>query len=266
MNIASTAESTADFLAALRIENRKVDELPQSHLPANLADAYRAQDLLVRRLLNHWGGDTAGYKIALTNPAAQSMLGVPHPVFGQILSARLHQDGATLTAGDYIVRMIECEFGFRMARNVPSSKTPYTADRIADYVAAVLPAIELVEFHFARIDRVTPESLAADNAIHGAWIHGEECTDWRHIDLASQPTALEVNGKTELLGSGNRVLGHPLNALAWLANTLPEHGRNLRAGEYVTTGVTTDEIYPASAGDELKAVFGEVGSVQLSFQ
>ena len=66
-------------------------------------------------------------------------------------------------------------------------------------------------------------------------------------------------------GSGAAVLGHPLNALEWLVNKLASHGRGLKAGEYITTGVTTD-TYMASAGDLVRADFGPVGAVELTFK
>ncbi|MBI1893372.1 MAG: hypothetical protein HYS14_04600 [Candidatus Rokubacteria bacterium] len=67
-----------------------------------------------------------------------------------------------------------------------------------------------------------------------------------------------------LTGRGEAVLGHPLNALAWLANELPKWGRSLKAGEFVTTGTCTD-IYVAKAGDNIQADFGTLGSVEVVF-
>jgi hypothetical protein len=44
------------------------------------------------------------------------------------------------------------------------------------------------------------------------------------------------------------VLGHPLDVMAWLADELPRFGLQLRAGDFVTTGVATD-VFEAGAGD-----------------
>jgi len=51
--------------------------------------------------------------------------------------------------------------------------------------------------------------------------------------------------------------------LQWLVHRLHARGIGLLAGQYVTTGVTTD-IYDAHAGDHLRADFGPVGSVELA--
>ena len=71
---------------------------------------------------------------------------------------------------------------------------------------------------------------------------------------------MTVNGKVLREGNGSNVLGHPLNALEWLVNHLSERGLGLKAGQYVTTGVTT-EVYMAQRGDRITADFGAVGSV-----
>ena len=257
---------TARFLQSLRTRHERVDELPPGLMPPDLAAAYRAQAVLVDGLCEHWGGETAGYKVALTNPAAQRMLGVPYPVFGRLFTARLHESGVTLRASDYVIRLIEVEIAFRMAADVPVIDGGHDRRSVAEYLGPLYPAIELVEHHFAGLDRFTPESFAADIAIHGAWIHGTPVDDWRALDLAAQPTRLLVNGEERLTGSGGNVLGHPLEVVAWLANELPRHGLTLSRGDFVTTGVTTDVIYPAEAGERLTADFPGIGRVELGFE
>jgi len=47
---------------------------------------------------------------------------------------------------------------------------------------------------------------------------------------------MSVNGEEVGRGTGADALGHPLNALAWLANDRARRGAGLRAGEFVLTG------------------------------
>jgi len=49
-----------------------------------------------------------------------------------------------------------------------------------------------------------------------------------------------------------------------LANALCQNGQQLTAGEFVSTGITTD-VYFAKAGDEITADFGTIGQVSVSF-
>ena len=88
--------------------------------------------------------------------------------------------------------------------------------------------------------------------------------DWRHLDLAAQGVRVYVNGQLTREGSGAAVLGHPLNALQWLVNKLSSRGVGVTAGQYMTTGVTS-EVYMAEPGDRIQADFGEAGGVELTF-
>jgi 2-keto-4-pentenoate hydratase len=170
----------------------------------------------------------------------------------------------TLPGADFLVRCAEAEFGFEMAADVPAGPA-YTADTIRDFIRAAIPSIEIVDHRYHDWQTVGAPSLLADNAIHGFWVEGEPHANWRHIDFASHPTALVVNGTKEFPGSGAAVLGNPLNVVAWLANELPKFGRLLRRGDKITTGVTTG-IYLAVPGDHLAADFGELGRVEMAFE
>ncbi|MCB0062770.1 MAG: fumarylacetoacetate hydrolase family protein, partial [Caldilineaceae bacterium] len=194
---------------------------------------------------------------------AQEMLHVDGPLYGQMLSFSTHAAPAKLRRRAFTSCVIEAEFGFRIGADVPHAAQPYTATTIGPFIAAILPGIEIVNFRFVDWTVVGAPSIAADNAIHGAWIYGEAVADWPQFDLATHQVALLVNDKQFDSGTGAAVLGHPLNALAWLANELPRHGKQLAGGDLVTTGVCMD-VYFAEAGDRLCADFGALGKVELS--
>ena len=258
-------DPTAEFLFELRRDNRKVDSLPEALRPVSLDAGYATQARLVDRLCAEWDTQRSGYKIALTNPVAQNMLGVSHPIYGALLRATDHQAPVNLTARDFCSRVVEVEFAFIMAGDVPVASREYTAATMLPFVASLHPAIEIVNHRFAALDRFNAETLAADNAIHGALVLGNPVAGWHSIDLGATPVRLLVNGEPFVAGRGDRALGNPLNALAWLANVLPTHGRGLRAGDRVTTGLLTDGVYDAIGGDRLVADFGAIGQVELGF-
>jgi 2-keto-4-pentenoate hydratase len=255
--------ATAEFLAGLRLEGGEAAALPEGLAPRTLDEGYGIQQALVERLVARRGGKPIGYKIACSNELAQRLLNVDAPVFGTLMSASTHRSPATLRASDFRVRCMEPEFGFELAKDVPPGN--YDEQSIRPFVASAFPCLELVDHHFVDWTRLGAPTLVADNAIHGAWIAGEPCTRWQDIDFARQAVALRVNGKSVCTGSGAAVLGHPLRALAWLATELPRRGRQLRAGERVSTGIATD-IYLASAGDHLEGDFGAVGTVSLRLE
>jgi 2-keto-4-pentenoate hydratase len=255
--------AAADYLLDLRLNQRRVGALPDDVRPRSLAEGYRVQELLVKKLLERGGGRPIGYKIACTSELAQKALGVDAPFFGVLMSHTSHRSPATVPGKDFLVRCAEAEFGFVMAADVPGGKT-YTADSIRDFIGAVIPSIEIVDHRYHNWQTVGAPSLLADNAIHGTWVEGEPVADWKGIDFATYPTALVVNRVKTFPGTGAAVLGNPLNVVAWLANELPKFGRVLSRGDKITTGVTTD-IYLAQPGDHLAADFGRLGRVEMSF-
>lgn len=256
--------AAADFLAELRRTQGVAEALPEAYRPGEASEAYAVQAALVERLLAPSQGHAVGYKVACTNKLAQDLLRVDGPFCGRLLSPMVHTAPARLSAGDFVHRIIEAEFAFEMADTVPAAAEPYTAESIAPFVRTVLPAIEIVDWHYVDWTAAGALSLIADNAIHGAWIAGEPSVTWRDLDLATHEVRLIVNGQVTTHGNGAAVLGHPLNVMAWLANELPKFGGALKAGEQVSTGVCTD-VYEGKAGDRVRADFGVLGGIDLVF-
>ncbi len=254
--------SAADELVSMRREQRVQVNLADSHRPVDLATSYAIQALVVDDLLAP-DGVAIGYKVACTSEIAQAALQIDRPVFGRLLSHTTSVSGATLDAGRFVHRVVEAEFGFRIATDVPVRPNGHTHDSIAEHVDAVIPAIEIVDHRFESW-AIGALPVAADNAIHGWWIHGTPMQEWRHLDLAGAEVAVRRNGEVVTTGSGAAVLGHPLTVMAWLADELPRYGRSLRAGDLVTTGVTTD-VFEAESGDRLQADFAGLGPVELNF-
>jgi 2-keto-4-pentenoate hydratase len=59
-------------------------------------------------------------------------------------------------------------------------------------------------------------------------------------------------------------LGHPANAVAWLANAVGKFGVSLKAGEIIMPGALT-AASDVARGDLFRASFGGVGSVSVKF-
>lgn len=256
-----TARAAA-LLVDMRREGRVVPDLPAELRPADLAEAYEVQAGVVEGLLGT-ENRAAGYKCACTSPIAQEALQVDRPLFGRLLSHTTSASGAALAASGFTHRVIEPEIALRVGTDVPNRAGGQTAESIVEYLDAVMPSIEIVDYRYESWT-VGALQVAADNAIHGWWIHGDPVTDWHGFDLAAMTVSASRNGETVTTGSGANVLGNPLNVMAWLANTLPQFGRQLRAGDVVTTGVTTD-VFEAEAGELISATFDGIGSVEVSF-
>ncbi|MGI9616091.1 MAG: 2-keto-4-pentenoate hydratase [Acidimicrobiales bacterium] len=252
----------ADELFDMRLTGRVEPNLPTALQPPDLAAAYAIQSSLVEQLLPD-GERSIGYKCACTSEIAQQALRIDRPVYGRLLSHSTSTSGVALPAGRFTHRVIEAEVGIRIGTDVAEHDGGHTAETIAEFIDAVIPSIEIVDYRYADWS-VGALPVAADNAIHGWWIRGETVTDWTGIDLAAVDVAVRSNGEVITTGTGANVLGHPLNVMAWLADELPRFGRRLLAGDLVTTGVTTD-VFEADAGDTIDAEFASLGSVEVSF-
>ena len=65
-------------------------------------------------------------------------------------------------------------------------------------------------------------------------------------------------------GTGADVLGHPHNALAWLANHLAAEGKGLGAGQIVLTGSLVKTVW-LNAGDKVVMELSGLGKVSAAF-
>ena len=65
---------------------------------------------------------------------------------------------------------------------------------------------------------------------------GPAITDWQSLPLEELAGTLQINGKTVSQGVTRDALGHPLEGLAWIVNTLTQQGKELETGMIVITG------------------------------
>ncbi len=230
--------------------------------PADLGEAYAVQDAF--HLGRMEAGDAiAGWKIALTTPVMQEFVGIDHPLAGAIFASSLHQSGATLSAGRYVHLGVESEIAIRIGEDVPPAAGDYDRKRIAPYVAACMAGTEVVDDRNCSYKPLDPLLLAADNAFNAGCVVGPENHDWRSLDLARVRGTMRINGAAVGEGVGGDVLGHPLEALAWLANHLIGRGRRLRAGDVVLTGSVVATRWP-EVGDEMTTEIESLGRATLS--
>jgi 2-keto-4-pentenoate hydratase len=75
---------------------------------------------------------------------------------------------------------------------------------------------------------------------------------------------LRRNGRIQHTGAGAAVVGSPLHAATWLANTLTARGVELAAGHVILTGSLTAAV-PVGPGDTVTATLDRVGAVTAIF-
>ena len=254
------ARAAAGIIWASWERGQRLQQLPDSCRPAGLAQGYAAQAMLEEVS----GSPSLGWKIAATNITGQRHIGVDAPIGGRLLAARMVNGDRPVPIAANFMRVAEAEFAFVLARDLPPRKEDYTPDEVLACVASLHPAIELPDSRFEDFATAGGPQLAADNACSGWFMLGEAAGEsWRDMDLAAHPVSLYVNGREATSGHGADVLGGPLVALAWLANSHDLRGCGLLAGDIVTTGVCGHPS-PIGAGDSVCADFGPLGRTTLT--
>jgi 2-keto-4-pentenoate hydratase len=214
-------------------------------------DAYRI--LLTRLRLR--GVERVGWKVGLTARAIQEQFGVHEPVFGCLLADGLKPSGHVFRRDELIEPGFENELCIVLGRDVPAGAT---RDEIGTAVARIHPAFEIIE---TRGDLTRQLALAlADNAQQKAFVLGLPVGPDTLPELSRVEARVSINGAEVATGRGDAVLGHPLNAVVWLAAKLAEFGEGLRAGDTIMSGSFTRQ-FPLNRGDRVECAFAGIGTV-----
>ena len=209
-------------------------------------------------------GAVAGHKIGATAEGMRRLLNVPGPIAGDVFTKTVHRGSATLRLGHYVRPGVETEIAVRIARDLTPDEAPWTVERIRAVVAAVMPAIEIVDDRYADFKAAGAGTIIADNAFNAGSIIGSETTDWQGLALDRLTARTIIDGKEVATGLSDELLGHPLKALVWLADRYAGLGWTLKAGRFVSLGTITPVQWIAGACEVEIEVEG-LGSVGVVF-
>ena len=256
-------ERAGAWLHAAHRARDRFAPLPPELAPGSVAEAYAIQSEFVGMRAESLGMVT-GYKIALTTPAMRAMVGLNEAVAGDMLDKTIRRGNTSVRAADYVRLLVEFEIAAEIAEDLPAIGAPYGRERVAQAVGAVMPALELADDRNAdyAILPANPLMLVADNAWNEGAVLGAPVSNWRDVDLAALRGVATINGSAAGQGHGRDVMGHPLDALAWLANNLAARGLGLWRGDVVITGSLVTTKYP-KPGDSIRFEAGALGAVEL---
>jgi 2-oxopent-4-enoate/cis-2-oxohex-4-enoate hydratase len=259
MNAEQITQLGDELHAALQ-ERRMLEPLTSRHPDITIDDAYAIQQRMVQRRLDA-GERVVGKKIGVTSQAVMNMLGVYQPDFGWLTDAMVYNEGQAIAANTLIQPKAEGEIAFVLKKTL---KGPGIS--AADVLAAtdgVMACFEIVDSRI-RDWKIKIQDTVADNASCGVFVLGDRLVNVRDVDLTTCGMVLEKNGDIVATGAGAAALGHPANAVAWLANTLGKHGIALEAGEVILSG-SLGIMVPVQAGDNLRVAIGGIGSCSVRF-
>ncbi|WP_025583243.1 2-oxopent-4-enoate hydratase [Cupriavidus taiwanensis] len=237
-----------------------VPPLSSRGLALDVSAAYRIQQGFVAHRLAA-GDRVTGKKIGVTSAAVQQMLDVHQPDFGILLQSMHCATGQPIPAASLIQPRAEGEIAFFLRRDLRGPGV--TRDDVLDATEAVGACFEIVDSRI-RDWRIRIEDTVADNASCGVYVLGDERVSPHAVDLAACAMTLHKNGECVGTGMGSAALGHPADAVAWLANTLGNYGIPLLAGETILSG-SLAALVPVQAGDRLSMHITGIGGCAAVF-
>ncbi|MDB5961308.1 MAG: 2-hydroxypent-2,4-dienoate hydratase [Massilia sp.] len=241
--------------------NRTVIEpLSNRHPELDVEHAYLIQQRMIERRVAA-GERIVGKKIGVTSRAVMNMLGVYRPDFGYLLDGMIYNEGQSVPMDTLIQPKAEGEIAFILKKDLMGPGV--TNAMVLAATECVMPCFEIVDSRI-RDWKIKIADTVADNASCGVFVLGDQAVDPRKIDLALCGMVLERNGEIVATGAGAAALGSPVNAVAWLANTMGELGIPLKAGEVILSGALA-AMFPAKGGDSFRVTIGGLGSCSVRF-
>jgi len=234
-----------------------------SHIEiTNTEDAYLIQDGFIRLKEAEGFGSIGGWKIALTNPVMQKLVGVDRPVEGAILKPLIYKNNISLKFNKYCHLGAEAEIALKINKNIPIRKEGYlNKEDLLPYIKEAMAALEIVDDRNSG-SNITFKKLVAQNSMNYGCVIGDPV----EIDLMSLDSLegkLIVSGKEFGRGIGKNVLQHPLNSVLYLVNNLIKRGRSLYAGDIVLTGSISTTCWP-KLGEKVEAHIDMLNSVSFN--
>lgn len=252
-----------ELLAAARLGGAPTARLPDALMPQSMAEGYALQARLNTHLTNAGFGPVVGHKIGCTTPVMQDYLKIDEPCAGEIFSTMEFHERTDIHLALYHRIGIEVEIAALLSHDVVS-EARFTREDVAGYVEAVMPAVELVDDRYVDYPSLPAPMLVADNFFNSGAVLGPPILNWQNVDLSTVTGTLYIDGAESGSGVGADILGHPFEALAWLANLRQDLGRPLKAGEFVLLGSIVKTVH-FDAPARCVADLGELGQVEVNF-
>lgn len=231
-------------------------------LPAELADSVAVQETALRLT----GETVAGWKVAMIAPQHRVHLRserLAGPVDARSVW-RLPEGGALeVPVFDGGFAAVEAEFVVVMAAEPEPGPEGFGADDVRRAVASVHAGVEVASSPFAGLNDLGPLAVVCDHGNNAGVVVGPEIAGWRGLSDLEATSRTVVDGLVVGTGSAASVPGGPMGAVAWLAGHLATRGRRLRAGDIVSTGMTTG-VHAIRPGSKARFDFRGAAPVTLT--
>lgn len=207
------------------------------------------------------GERIAGFKVGFTNIPVREKMGLPDSTYGYLLHSMVLPSGGSIPMAEFVAPKIETEICFRLGKDLAGPSL--TIDQVIEATDAVCASFEVCDARIRDWKCPYPDFFA-DNGFSARIVLSDHWVPVRQVDLLGETVTLRKDGEQIAEGKGEMALGHPANAVAWLAAKLALRGRSLKAGMVVMTGTLTP-IIPIVTGSSYVGSFSTLGSVEKTF-
>ena len=257
-------DRAARLLLEARATGARLPELPAECRPNSLDEAYGIQTAVQNGLVAATEGAFIGYKVGAAGEGAMRNFALDEPFAGTLIDQLSFESPVTIPADACFVRLIECEFAFKMGDDFPAAAAPYDPEAVFAGIDSLILAIEVVDSRFQGDTAGRGFDVIADSGGTGVWIKGREITNFRDLDFEDCSVTLKVNGAAVANGHSSNVYDNPIHSLTWLVNHLCNRGGGIAKGDYATVGTFNTPV-AVSVGDLVVAEFDGLGSVEVQF-
>lgn len=252
----SLIEACVGTLFNVKKTGKLLSNLVEAGIILNEKDAYQVQHTLAEKKKCHSDESHIGYKISMTSDETQKWFNSDSPVYGILTTDNLNNGKVEIDT--LSEPLVEVELMFIVDEDI--SENPDHEEIVEK--TSIAPGIEIPDSRFENwFPNLKLFELIADSAVAGKIVCGEstkssEIDDWLNIKATLTLDDEEV-GK----GYSSAVLGHPTNAMIWLAEKLASHGRLLKKGMIVSSGTLVLPLKLVKG--TYVATYSQLGKVEL---
>jgi 2-keto-4-pentenoate hydratase len=216
-------------------------------------------------------GAVIGYKAGLTNPAVQKRFNYDRPTWGVLYQGMLLNNGAVVEAGFGARPLYEADLLVRVkSEAINLAKTPA---EVLDAIDQLIPFIELPDLVVQAPPKLNGPAVNAINVGARMGVMGSpialppyRAERYAMLDALRDMTVVlaDGNGAELARGKGSDILGHPLNAVVWLAEALAKEGRAMKPGDLISLGSFSPLLPPKAGAGASVTYVGLPGAAPVS--
>jgi len=261
----SGAQATATELLRQQANREAFQALVSPFAPSTLAQAYASQDAFVQQQSAQRHTQVGGYKIAITTPAMRAFVGFDNAISGCVLADSVFAKEHAVQAAHFQHLIVEFELALQFGQDLPEQEEDWDRHSILPYLDCAYPSLEIADDRYADYALLKQGffSLVAENAWNHGVVLGTAITAKDFDTLWQTQATAFINEQAIGQGHCSDVMGHPLIAMAWIANHMRSRGRRFKAGDWVTTGSWVASQFP-QPGQRLRFAMPALGEVTLA--